>query len=164
MKKTKLWITILFGLICSLTMSMVVYAAETELKENILLKTVTETIVYEQPTTESNQIYTFQADAPVMCMESQNGDWVKVKYQDIEGYVLAKDVTLFIQEGIDQELEEKNNENNLMFAEITYLKNEKQEKLIWGIIIGVLIISIFAVGLASTILNSTKDIKKKHKK
>lgn len=164
MKKVKLWITILFVLMCFLAMSIAVWAAETELKENVLLKTVTETTVYEQPTTESNPIYTFPADSLVMCMGSQDGDWVKVKNQEIEGYVLTEDVTLFIQEGIEQEFEEKKNEMNLLLAEITYLQNEKQEKAIWGIIIGVLIISIFAVGLASTILNSTKDIKKKHKK
>lgn len=66
-----------------------------------------------------------------------------------------------LQEQLEKEFEQKENDINVFYSELNYYEKEKQEKVIWGIVIAVLIAAIYAVGIASRILKKTKRTNKK---
>lgn len=147
-----------------MTLGMVIYAAEEEMKKNVLVETTTDTKLYEQPDTTSEEIMTIEAHTTLFTVEDQNGDWILVKKDDTQGYLQVADLTLFQAEGIEQEFEGKENTYNVFMREIEYQIREKKQKIIWGITIGALVISIFAVGIVSTVLMNEKTKEKKMKK
>lgn len=147
-----------------MTLGMAVYAAEEEMKKNVLVETTTDTKLYEQPDVTSKELMTIEAHTTLFTVEDQNGDWILVKKDDTQGYLQVADLKLFQAEGIEQEFEGKENTYNVFMREIEYQIREKKQKIIWGITIGALVVSIFAVGIVSAVLKNEKPKKKKKKK
>lgn len=155
---------VLGAFISLMTLGMVAYAAEEEMKKNVLVETTTDTKLYEQPDITSKEIMTIEAHTTLFTIEDPNGDWILVKKDDTQGYLQVADLKLFQVEGIEQEFEGKENTYNVFMREIEYQIREKKQKMIWGITIGALVISIFAVGIVSTVLMNEKTKGKKKKK
>ena len=146
-----------------MTLGMVAYAEE-EMKKNVLVETTTDTKMYQQPDATSEEIMMIEAHTTMFTVEDQNGDWILVKKDDTQGYLQVADLKLFQADGIEQEFEGKENTYNVFMREIEYQIREKKQKIIWGITIGALVISIFAVGIVSTVLMNEKTKEKKMKK
>ena len=153
------------GIFISLmTFGITAFAEEGALTQNVLVETTTDTKLYEQPDVTSKELMTIEAHTTLFTVEDQNGDWILVKKDDTQGYLLVADLKLFQVEGIEQEFEGKENTYNVFMREIEYQIREKKQKIIWGITIGALVVSIFAVGIVSAVLKNEKPKEKKKKK
>lgn len=157
MKKINIGKMILGVVLCLLFGECLVKAEEPVYLKNTLVETITETTLYQNPDETSEKVATVAEHIPMFTTDNQEGDWIRVKIDEIEGYVKITNITLFLATGIEQEFENKENDFNLVFREIEYRKHEKQQKIVWGITIGALVVSIFAVGIVSTVLNDKKQ-------
>lgn len=152
-----------FVFLCLLFLRMGVYAQESIYTENILVETTEEVKLYQEPDASSAEVVTLEAHTAVFTAEKQQGDWIKVKKGNTEGYLQVSKIALFQAEGIRQEFEGKGNDYDLIFSEIAYNRNDRMQKIIWGITIVVLVISIFVVSIVSAALKEEKAIRKKRK-
>jgi hypothetical protein len=91
----------------------------------------------------------------VIAKEDPDNGWVKVKYQDIVGYVKIGTIAGQDTADLNQEFEEISNDNRLIFEIMEYTKSQKLQNIIWGVIIGGLVVALFAVGII-TGLNRNK--------
>lgn len=129
--------------------SMICFAAE--LEPDSLYQLTQDAQIYEQPDENSNVVAELPAGTGVICISS-NDMWTEIKYQDIQGYVSTDNLKLYGDvTALDQEFQEVQNENDLRYGRMeAYISQQKSEK-IWGSVIVVLIIAIFAVGIVSTV-------------
>ena len=156
--RNNLLIKVLLGiLMCVLSFETILYAEESEYSKNILVETTSNTSLYERPDSASEVVKTLDKNTTLLTLENQQGNWILVGNDEAEGYIEVANITLFRANGIEQEFESKENDFNLIFREIEYRKHEKQQKIVWGITIGALVVSIFAVGIVSTVLNDKKQ-------
>ena len=68
---------------------------------------------------------------------------------------------LIIDKGLEDEFEAIEQANRLLITELQYVEKQKKEKLIWGIVIAVLVVAIFAVGIVSGALKNMEQKKRK---
>lgn len=163
MKKENIIKAVLSLIGCLTLCTMVTHATENTYKKNVLIETTTETKLYEQPDTDSKELMTIEAHTQLFTQADQEGDWILVKKDGTDGYLQVSAITLFQADGISQEFEKKENGFDMFYRELTYYTKEKQQKIIWGITIGALVVAIFAVGIVSTVLKNKKTITKKKK-
>lgn len=106
----------------------------------------------EIPDSKGNTVITYESGAYVFVIgETENG-WYKVSYQDKEGYVKKSVLTVqeFDVEGMDKEFQEIEAEGKLVIEEVERYRVEAKRSRIWGIIIVLLVVGIFATGIIST--------------
>lgn len=106
----------------------------------------------EIPDSKGNTVITYESGAYVFVIgETENG-WYKVSYQDKEGYVKKSVLTVqeFDVEGMDKEFQEIEAEGKLVIEEVERYRAEAKRSRIWGIIIVLLVVGIFATGIIST--------------
>lgn len=132
---------------------MPVYAAELEqVQKNMVLETIHEVDLLEQPDTAAKAIGTLQAGTPVVVMEDGIEEWCKVASQELTGYIKISELkTLGNQDDLNAEFEKIGNTVQLVFDEIMIRENEEKQARIWGTIIVALIVAIFGVGIVSAI-------------
>jgi hypothetical protein len=132
--------------------------ATEEIKANQLVNIGTSTNVYESPDESSQPVGEFGIGMAVISQEEPADGWVKVKYKDIEGYIKISAIEGQDASGLDQEFENVSNDNLLIFEKMEYEKSQQTQKIIWGIIIGGLVVAMFAIGII-TGLNKKKENK-----
>lgn len=161
MKKNGL-LKMIFGIcMCMMLWNIQVFAEEQTISANVLVKTTEDTILYEQPDLSSQQLETVAKDTQLITQETQNGEWISVQHGEVQGYVLTENLSVYHADGVEQEFEKKENALNAFLQEIEYQHHLSQQKKIWGIVIVLLVVAIFAVGISSSVINEKK---KKHKK
>jgi hypothetical protein len=153
-KKFKIIIFIIF--ILTLLMIPEQKAMADEIKANQLISIGVDTNVYESPDESSQTVGEFSSGMSVISQEEPNDGWVKVKYKDIEGYIKVATIQGQDSSELDQEFENISNDNLLIFEKMEYERSQKLQKIIWGVIIGGLVVSLFAVGIV-TGLNKKRD-------
>ena len=73
-------------------------------------------------------------------------------YQDIEGYIPVSAIQQYGDvEEISEEFVEAGEENELRFERMEQYMEQRKSESIWGTVIVLLIVSIFIVGIVSTV-------------
>ena len=119
--------------------------------------------VEAKETTDSNSatVITYESGTPILVTgETENG-WYRVSYQGKEGYVLKSRLTAqeFNMEELDKEMESAEAESRLVVEEVERYRAEARRSRIWGTVIVLLVIGIFATGIISTV-KAEKEKKK----
>jgi hypothetical protein len=130
------------------------FAAE-KIKSNQLVGIGVDTSVYESPDENSAAVGEFTNGMYVIIQEEPDNGWVKAKYQDIEGYIKLGAIKGQDSSELDQEFENISNDNLVIFENIELDESQRLQKIIWGVLIGGLVISLFVVGIIAGI-NSKK--------
>ncbi|MDD6810293.1 MAG: SH3 domain-containing protein [Lachnospiraceae bacterium] len=140
-----------------------VYAAGTEQSEDTQENGITElsqlmvanqkTDMKEIPDKSSATLMTYEKGDSVFVIGETADGWYQVTYQDKEGFV--EKTALLKQEldvaGIDAEMAVEAEETKFVLEEVERYRQEARRSKIWGTIIVILVIGIFAMGIASTI-------------
>lgn len=144
--------------------SLYVYAAETEevgetqeadmTQLNQIMVTAREVELKAEPNYNSETLMTYEKGASVFVIEVVGDEWVLARYQDKTGYV--DKTALLMQEsmdvaGIDAEMAIEAEETQFVLEEVERYRQESRRSKIWGTIIVVLVIGIFATGIVSSI-------------
>jgi hypothetical protein len=159
MRKTiKYLLTMMLAIFITSFMPNIQAEAIENLQLNQLIVINEATDVMESPDETSEKVGSFEAGSPAIVIESPENGWIKVKYQDIEGYIPIETVeTDYYDEELAQEFDAIENEFRLTFEVIEYEKKMNQQKLAWGIIIGGLIIAMFIVGIMTGVHNKKRE-------
>lgn len=109
------------------------------------------------PENSAETIMSYQTGDSVFVTGETADGWYRAIYQDKEGYI-PKD-SLSVQEidveGLDEEMERTQQEAELVVETVERYRAEARRSKIWGSVIVVLVIGIFATGIISGI-RSTK--------
>lgn len=104
-------------------------------------------------------IMTYQAGDSVFVTGETADGWYRVIYQDKEGYV-PKD-SLCEQEidvaGLDAEMEAVEQEAELVVETVERYRAETRRSKIWGTVIVILVVGIFATGIISSVRGKYKE-------
>ncbi len=141
--------------------TMLVAAAEAE--TNMMVQVIEDISLHEAPNEEAKVIGTLSAGDPAICVEQAKDGWIKISYQELSGYTRVENVKLPNDEELNQEFEQIANQNAMLINELEYTELQKKQKTTWGIIIGALVVAIFAVGIASAMMKNIHDREQKLK-
>lgn len=128
---------------------------------NVLLETVQDALLLAEPDEQSDVVTNLPAGTPVFSVESSEGTWIKVSYQEYSGYTLLQNVQTYHSEELEQEFEQQAEQNVLLINELEYMETQKKQKTTWTVIIAVLVVAIFAVSIASAVLKNIHEMDKK---
>ncbi|MDO4305105.1 MAG: SH3 domain-containing protein, partial [Bacillota bacterium] len=136
---------------------------EVEITElNQIMQAVEEVEAKAAPEDTSEIVITYAAGAPVYVTGETTDGWYKVFYQDKEGFVHKSELTeteLDVST-LDEELEAAEEESKMVVEEVERYRAEIKRSRIWGTIIVLLVVGIFATGIISTV-RAEKEEKKK---
>lgn len=137
-----------------------------EIDANVLLQLTQDVKLYESPDENSEVVGELSAGTPVISGEKNADGWIKVSYQELIGYTkietvqVVYDTTLKQNQtadstadtaALDKEFEQIANQNALIINELEYDKSQRRQKTIWGTIIAVLVVAVFATGIISAV-------------
>lgn len=107
----------------------------------------------EMPDDNAAVVITYESGAPVLVIGEITDGWYKVSYQDKMGYVHKSALTTqeLDVEGLNKEMEAAEAENKLVVEEVERYRAEARRSRIWGTIIVLLVVGIFATGILSTV-------------
>lgn len=135
-------------------------AQETEISElNQVMTAKDQLDVKETPDDNAATVMTFESgDAVFVAGETTDG-WYKVSYQDKAGYVRKSELATFEMdvEGIDKEMTEAAEEGKQVVEEVERYRTEARRTKIWGTVIVLLVVGIFATGIISTMKNEREE-------
>ncbi len=121
-------------------------------------ETADDVTVRKEPDRKSKTAGKLEAGTPVVVSEDEQDGWCKVRNQTVEGYVQTSDLQIVNAanaEALKQEFGVNEEFDSMVLEEYDYQKKQKRTSIIWGVVIGVLVVAIFAVGVVSAI-NSNK--------
>lgn len=114
-----------------------------------------------EPQENAETIHSYQKDDPVFVTGKTADGWYRAVYQGKEGYIPEK--ALLVQEldveGLDAELDKTKQEAELVVETVEKYHEETRRSRIWGIVIGILVVGIFAIGIISGIRSKGKPKK-----
>lgn len=106
-----------------------------------------------EPSDSAETIMSYQAGDPVFVTGDAEGGWYRAVYQDKEGYIPQDSLSL--QEidvaGLDEEMARTQQEAELVVETVERYRTEARRSKIWGIVIVILVLGIFATGIISGI-------------
>ena len=129
-------------------------AKEVEVSElNQLMVAQDAVAAKELPDDKAKTVISFESGASVLVIGETKDGWYEISYQGKEGYIRKS--ALSAQEidaaGIDKEMEVSEAESRLVIEEVERYRAEARRSKIWGTIIVLLVVGIFATGIISTI-------------
>lgn len=150
---------VLIGIAAVMLGCITVCGAELEsVQKNMVLETIEEVELREEPASTGAVVASLQAGIAVVVSEDANGDWCKVSYQEQEGYVPVTMLkALGNVEELNSEFDKISQTIQLAFEEIMTREHEELQARIWGSIIVVLIVAIFGVGIASAVKKNKEE-------
>ncbi len=158
-KVSKIWTSILImAMLFGLTEFGAQAAENTQFVKDTVWEAADDVTVREEPNGKSKSIGKLEAGTPIVILEDEKDGWCKVKNQTLEGYVQTSDLQVVNAENAEalkQEFGVNDEFGSMVLEEYDYQKKQKRTSFIWGVVIGVLVIAIFAVGIVSAI-NSNK--------
>ena len=113
----------------------------------------------ELPDESSQTVHSYQVgDNIFVTGETPNG-WYRVRYQDTIGYipVIKADEMELDVEALDAEFAVNLEEGTMFVEEVERQRAENKRTKIWGTVIVLLVIAIFAVGIVSAVKNKDKE-------
>lgn len=126
-----------------------------------LMVTQNKTEVLEEKDEIGKVITALEAGTTVLCCEEEKDGWIRILYQDYEGYVRAENLIAY---GSRDELEKEFSvldtyfENG--FERIGEMQKQRVQSIIWAAVIVLLLAASIVLGTASVIKNKGKREKR----
>lgn len=107
---------------------------------------------------ESSETIHSYAEGENLFVTGEMDGWYQVRYQDLTGYVAKEGVTEMNVNvaALDEEFAVEEEEGRILVEEVERQRDEAKRTKIWGAVIVVLVIAIFATGIVSTMKASKK--------
>ncbi len=122
-----------------------------------LQQTVQETEIKKEPDNASDTLEKLSEGCAVVVYGEPEDSWSKVEYHGITGYIKSETLEMYgaeYSEEMEQEFQTVEEEMTRKADEYELMQKEKRTATIWGTVIAVLVIAIFAVGIVSAIKQS----------
>lgn len=127
----------------------------------ILYEVTADTEVKAEADADSATVGRLQAGTAVI-VQSEDGAWSRVLYQETEGYVLSDVLGVYAGDGLENlaaEMDGVAQEEQRYVEEAELAERQKRTALIWGIVGAVLVLAIFGAGVISTFRNTKEEEK-----
>lgn len=146
-------------ILCTLAFSIQItaYAEEETIPANRLVRLTEDTDIKDTADDNAATVGSLSAGTGVISLEKSSDGWVNIKYQDIQGYVRISAVTTEPESGLDAEFDEISNHVMLLFETYQYAISRKKQRFIWGTVIVLIVIAMFAVGIVSAVVKGKKE-------
>ncbi|MCM1386977.1 MAG: SH3 domain-containing protein [Bacillus sp. (in: Bacteria)] len=125
---------------------------------NQIMEATEETDARVLPDDESEILHTYHSGDTIFVTGQTAEGWYQVRYQDIVAYIpiertaeIERDV-----EALDEEFAVEEMEGALVVEEVERQRTKAKSSKIWGAVIILLIVGIFATGIISTVKNGGK--------
>lgn len=145
-------------------MAVPVNAAETNTTvAGTVLKTDADLEVYQEASKTSKVIAVLDEGTVVLAIdETSEEGWCKISVKETTGYIKAGHlVTLGSSEEMDLEFEQIGNNYHMVFNEVQQLEKQQSQTRIWGTVIAVLTVGMFAAGIIPVIKKNRENEKNK---
>lgn len=131
-----------------------------------------ETAVKSSPDESSDTLITYASGEAVLVTGETKHGWYEVFYQGKTGYVLKDKLKKMAIDGkatdteaenqayitaLDEELGAMEAEGDMLVEEVERQREERKHSSVWGVVICLLIIGIFATGVISTVRTNKKE-------
>lgn len=134
---------------------------ETQLAQ--FIKTLQKIDAKVEPDESAETVFSYDEGSSVYVMGETEDGWYIVLYQGKTGYIkkdLSQDMLVTEEidiEALDEELAAQEAENKMIVEEVERYRSEARRSRIWGTIIVLLVLGIFAVGIISTVRTEKKN-------
>lgn len=145
-------------------MAVPVNAAETNTTvAGTVLKTDADLEVYQEASKTSKVIAVLDEGTVVLAMDENSEEgWCKISVKEMTGYIETGHlVTLGSSEEMDLEFEQIGNNYHMVFNEVQQLEKQQLQTRIWGTVIAVLTVGMFAAGIIPVIKKNRENEKNK---
>ncbi len=147
---------VMMGLVLVMGMRVPVQAAETDNSGAMTLQQTTKDAeMKEAPDNSAETLSDLEKGTAVVVYGEPQDSWSQVEYQGVKGYVESNVLEAYSAiddvEELDQEFEAVEEETIRIIDEHELIQKSKRTSIIWGVIIAVLILGIFAVGIVSAL-------------
>lgn len=161
MKKVLIMAAAVLTLLTALLVPVPVNAAEADTAvTGTVLKTDTDVEVHQSASGTSEVITVLDAGTAVLVMEDDGEGWCRISAREITGYVESGYlVQLYSSDEMSQEFEQIGNNYQMVFNEVQQLNRQQSQARIWGTVIVVLTVGIFAAGIIPVIRKNKEDEK-----
>lgn len=169
-KRTVLLVTmccLFFGISVSVSAKEAVQDSEEGITALNQIMVATETVeAKETPDQAAAVMITYEKDSSVFVTGETSDGWYRVSYQNMIGYIPKEKLAVQTYgEELDQEFRAMEEESVMIVEEVERYRAEARRSKIWGAVIILLIMGIFATGIISAGKNdkekpkAQKDIK-----
>ena len=145
-----------------LTMSVPVNAAETSTTvAGSVLKADVDMEVHQEADETSEVTAVLEAGTVVLVTDVDAGEgWCRISVKETTGYVRTDHlVPLVSSEEMELEFEQIGNNYHMVFNEVEQLEKQRSQTKMWGAVIAVLTIGLFAAGILPVIRKNREDEK-----
>lgn len=162
MKKIFVMAAVMWALLVAMFGQVSVYAEETDSKViGTAMRTDQDVKVYQEASEASEVTVELQAGTVVLVTEDAGEGWSRISVKEAVGYIRTEHLETLASDEINQEFEQIGNNYHMLFNEVELLRKQKTQTRIWGIVIAVLVIGIFAAGVIPVIMKNKENEKKK---
>lgn len=147
-------------LLCSYQLSLSVVAKDSIIEERNQIMTASDnTDARETPDENSAVLHSYQAGDSVYVTGETKDGWYQITYQNVIGYVPVSSLSEMDLdvEGLDAEFGAEAEEGKLVVEVVERKRAEVRRNRIWGTIIVILVVGIFALGIFSTVKANKAD-------
>lgn len=149
------------GVLMGKASSVSVYAQEIAQTSRIMTSQQ-EVEMKADPDESAETIYTYSAGDSIFVTGEMSG-WYQVRYQDLTGYIQQDEVTEMNMDvtALDEQFAQQEEEGRMLVEEVELQRDEARRAKVWGTVIVVLVIAIFATGIVSTMKGAKRMEEKK---
>lgn len=162
--------TALIGAVMVLCVSIPVLAAETDAISKgkdimTLQQVIVEAEIKAEPDADSESLLKLPAGTGIIVHGEPESSWCHVEYAGVEGYIESSLLAPYnaawadsgSTESLEQEMQAVEDEIFRTLDEYELEQKARRNSIIWGVIIVVLTVAIFAVGIVSAVRKGSKD-------
>jgi len=144
-----------YALLC-LTLAFIVgvpvRAAEPDSAESMTLQqTVKDAQMKEEPDKSADTLAELPMGTAVIVYGEPQDSWSRIEYDGMEGYIESSALEAYNTGDMIREFAEIEDENIRIVDEYELVQESRKKSIIWGTVIAVLVIGIFAVGIISAV-------------
>ena len=126
-----------------------------------VMRTDVDVNVYQRASETSEVTAELKAGTVVLVVDDSVEGWSSISVNETVGYIQTKHLITLGSDEINQEFEQLGNNYHMLFNEVEQLNKQKSQMRIWGTVIAVLVIGIFAAGIIPVIKKNREDGKKR---
>lgn len=165
-KLTKQIVMIVLAVMMSMTLKVNLLAAENSAITILKMVTTTEDVdTTVEPKDGAEVFKSFPKGQDLLVVEIIGNEWYRIAYQNEFGYVkqsVTAENALFgeNQTELDEQIQEVSDETTILVEVLEEEQTDTRRTLVWGLIIGILVIAIMAVGVWGKIKEDQKNMEK----
>lgn len=165
-KLTKQIVMIVLVVMMSMTLKVNLLAAENSAITILKMVTTTEDVdTTVEPKDGAEVFKSFPKGQDLLVVEIIGNEWYRIAYQNEFGYVkqsVTVENALFgeNQTELDEQIQEVSDETTILVEVLEEEQTDTRRTLVWGLIIGILVVAIMAVGVWGKIKEDQKNMEK----